>query len=501
MNQRLTSLRLLRLPLFAAILTALFVISLGALQAQTVNTTERVVFEPGENTTSIESEIGGTLVNHYNLYAGAGQELTVTVTSPGNNVYLSVYTPSGVALVRAQTGAKSYQGVLTETGDYNLRVSTTPGGPLTDYTLNVGVSGTPLPTPLPSPTPLPTSTPLPTPTPPPGATQRINFATGATNATVTGRIDGVEVDTFLVNARAGQFMQTWVTSPTNDLFLTVVSPSGSPLARAQAGAKSFSGTLPENGDYRLSVSSPSGTAHSNYSLFVSITGSTSGGGGSTTQRISFAAGATSATVTGRIDGTEIDNFLLNARAGQVMQVSVSSAANDLFLSVTSPGGTPLVRAESGAQSFNGTLPENGDYRLTVLSTSGTAHSNYTLFVSVTGSGSSPAPTPTQASSTTQRINFAPGATSASVTGSVDGGSTRTYLVNAQEGQRMQIAVTSSANNVYLTVTTPSGATMISAELGQTSLDRFLPESGDYRITASTQPGTALTNFTLYVTII
>lgn len=495
MNQRL---KRLRLPMFVVLLVALFAIGMGTLQAQTINTTERIAFEPGENTTSIDSEIGGTLVNHYFLYAGVGQELTVTVTSPGNNVYLSVFTPSGVPLVRAQTGAKSYQGILTETGDYNLRVSTTPGGPWTDYTLDVGVSGTPLPTPLPSPTPLPTSTPLP---PPPGATLRINFAPGATNATRTGRIDGNEIDTWIVNARAGQFMQTWVTTPNNDLFLTVVSPSGSPLARAQAGAKSFSGTLPENGDYRLSVSSPSGTAHSNYSLFVSITGSTSGGGGTgTTQRITFAAGATSATVTGRIDLTEIDNFLLNARAGQLMQVTVSSPANDVYLTVVSPSGSPLARAQAGAQSFNGTLPENGDYRLSVSSPSGTARSNYTLFVSVTGSGTTP-PTAPPPSNTVQRITFAPGTTSASVAGTVDGGTTRTYLVGAQAGQRMQIAIASSAGNVYLTVTTPSGATMISAEFGETSLDRFLPENGDYRITASTLPGTATTSFTLYVSII
>jgi hypothetical protein len=336
------------------------------------------------------------------------------------------------------------------------------------------VTGTPLPTPLPTDT-----------------TQRIQFAPGAISAVVSGRIDGFQIRNYLLRALAGQTMIASVASPAGDAYLTVVSPGGSPLARAQAGAQSFNGALPETGDYRLSVLSPSGTAHTNFVLSVTVTGSTSGGS-STTQRITFAAGATGTTVSGRIDGAQIRNYLLNARAGQTMTVTVTSPAGGAFLTVVSPGGSPLARAQAGAQAFSGVLPESGDYRLSVLHPSGTANTDFVLTVSVTGA--------TSGSTTPQRITFAAGATSAILNGQADGGTAKAYVLNARAGQRMQINLATTGNPVYLTVVSPSGNALVNATLGETSLDRFLPENGDYRITVSVLPGVPLTNFTMSVSV-
>ncbi|MEP7292158.1 MAG: hypothetical protein ABI835_10255 [Chloroflexota bacterium] len=442
--------------------------------AQIVNKTERITFVAGATSATVDDSIGGVLVNHYLLTASAGQFMQVTVTSPGNNVYLSVYSPSGIALARAQTGAQSYSSELFETGDYNFRVSTFPGGAWSTYTLNVSVTGTPLPTP----------------TPPIETTQRINFVPGGTSATINGRIDGFEFDNYLLNARAGQYMQAWVTSPANDAYLTVVSPLGSPLARAQAGAQSFSGTLPENGDYQITVSSPSGTAHSNYTLYVAVTGGSTGG--TSPVRINFAAGAVSATVSGQVNGTTTRSYLLNARAGQRMQIVLYWTGSPVYVTLVSPLGSPLARAEAGAQGFDGTLPENGDYRITVSAPAGTPLTNFTMTVTVTGApsgGTSPV-----------RINFAAGATSATVNGQVDGGTARNYVLGARAGQRMIVSVATASNPVYLTVVSPGGTTLVSAIFGETTLDRFLPETGDYAVQVSTLPGTPLTNFTLSVSI-
>jgi hypothetical protein len=173
---------------------------------------------------------------------------------------------------------------------------------------------------------------------------------------------------------------------------------------------------------------------------------------------------------------------------------VTSPTGGAYLTVVSPGGSPLARAQAGAQSFSGTLPESGDYRLSVSHPSGTANTDFVLSVSVTGATSGGTTTP-------QRINFAAGTTSALVNGQTDGGTARAYLLNARGGQRIQIFLTSSSNPVYLTVLSPGGATLASATMGEQSLDRFLPENGDYRITVSTLPGTALTNFTLSVSVV
>ena len=48
-------------------------------------------------------------------------------------------------------------------------------------------------------------------------------------------------------------MQVSLASPSGTAYLNVIAPDGSPLARAQAGAQGFSGSLPVSGDYQLQV--------------------------------------------------------------------------------------------------------------------------------------------------------------------------------------------------------------------------------------------------------
>ena len=66
----------------------------------------------------------------------------------------------------------------------------------------------------------------------------------------------------------------------------------------------------------------------------------------TTERISYATGASTVQVFDQVDGNSVDTYLLNASAGQQMAVSVGSPANNVYLTVVSPGGSPLARAHS-----------------------------------------------------------------------------------------------------------------------------------------------------------
>ena len=84
-------------------------------------------------------------------------------------------------------------------------------------------------------------------------------------------VDGNTYVGYVLNARAGQHMQINVASPAGNVYLTLVSPGGSPLARAQAGAQSFNDTLPESGDYTVQLSAPSGTSLTTYLLTIAIT--------------------------------------------------------------------------------------------------------------------------------------------------------------------------------------------------------------------------------------
>ena len=307
--------------------------------------------------------MSNSAVDTYLLEASAGQYMQVSLASPTGQAYLNVIAPGGSPLARAQAGAQAFSGTLPASGDYQLQVTTLGSGStiVTAYTLTVAVTGSPSSG---------------------GTAQRISFPSGATGTTVSGQLDAPNMLNYLLEASAGQYMQVSVTSPAGSAYLTVVSPSGSPLARAQAGAQAFNGTLPESGDYRLTVSSPDGTAHTAFTLSVSVTGSASSGG--TTQRIHFPAGGTGTSVSGNVGGSAVDTYLLEASAGQHMQVSLASPAGTAYLNVVAPDGSPLARAQAGAQGFSGNLPTSGDYQLQVMTLGGAPATSYTLTVSVTG---------------------------------------------------------------------------------------------------------------------
>jgi hypothetical protein len=86
-----------------------------------------------------------------------------------------------------------------------------------------------------------------------------------------------------------------------------------------------------------------------------------------TQRVSFPPGAESATYTGVIRGREIVDYLVNARAGQVANISMATSNTSAYFNILAPGQAEtafFVGSVSGNQ-FEGRLPATGDYRIRV----------------------------------------------------------------------------------------------------------------------------------------
>lgn len=460
---------------------------------QITSVSERIRFAAGATSAQVSGQIDGTSFHTYFVEARAGQRMQARVSSPFGNVYLTVVSPSGSPLARAQAGAQSFDGILPETGDYVLQVTAPVGTPATTYVLNISITGG-----------IPTSTPIPPPTP---TVQRIRFAAGTTWTQLAGRLDAPNMVNYVLEARAGQQALFFVTSPGNNAYLTVVSPTGQPLARAQAGAQSFNGTLPETGDYRLTVSSPDGTAHTDYALYVSVTGGvTPSATPQTGTRIQFAPGATGTTVTGNISSGGLAGYLLSAGAGQHLRISLTSPGNNVYLSVIAPSGAILANASLGERSLDHILSESGDYVVQASTLPGTPDTNFALLVSIVGGQPAPTSVPTgqpatvQPPPSAQRISFAPGSNSAQVSGQVGGYTVITYLLEALAGQNMQVSVSSPTNNVFLSVLTPSGAFLAQATVGAKSFTGALPQSGDYTFRVSTSPGAATTTYTLNVTV-
>ncbi len=329
---------------------------------------ERLGYAPNTSTMTVTGQTSGTWLDSFLLNAQAGQQGQITVTSPANNVFLTLVSPSGSPLARAQNGTQSFIQVLNESGDYNVQVSAPAGTAQTTYTLTVTVTGQGSGSAQGAGCP--------------GVNQQIQFAAGATSAQVSGQINTNCFNTYKLHVQAGQSMQLGVTSPASNVYLTLVSPGGSPLARAQNGAQGFNGNVPEDGTYVVEISTPAGTPTTSYTVTVAIAPVAQSAPG--TQRIQFAAGAVSAQVSGQVSGTVSRNYVLNARAGQHMQLALSWAGSPVYLTLVSPGGSPLARAQAGAQGFDGTLPENGDYSISISAPIGTPTTSFALVVTVTG---------------------------------------------------------------------------------------------------------------------
>jgi hypothetical protein len=116
-----------------------------------------------------------------------------------------------------------------------------------------------------------------------------------------------------------------------------------------------------------------------------------------TRPISFAKGASSATVKGTIQGDQTIDYKLRARAGQTMRVKLVTRHGANYFNVLPPGSNDVaifVGATDGNE-WTGTLPSDGEYTVRVYLMRSAARRNesspYTLTVGVTGSAGAAAP--------------------------------------------------------------------------------------------------------------
>lgn len=97
------------------------------------------------------------------------------------------------------------------------------------------------------------------------ASRRVQFKRGASSATVQGTVTISLPDTYLVGARAGQVMTVQLTAPRKSVNFLVSSPISTSLIADNT--RSWTGTLPETGDYTIIIQADS---RSTYSLTITI---------------------------------------------------------------------------------------------------------------------------------------------------------------------------------------------------------------------------------------
>lgn len=209
----------------------------------------------------------------------------------------------------------------------------------------------------------------------------IEFAPGSTTASIDNFIDPSGIDRYTFDASAGQPATVNISSQTGQVLLTLVAPDGTPLVRSQSGRTSWSGNLPMDGTYTVdAVNQYSGAQ---YSVNLNIQPVSGGGGAQINNQgaIQFAPGRIYTSVNGYLNPKNTDRYTFDASAGQSVNLRINSPRGQVMLTLIDPNGNPLVRYQSGANSWSGTLPAGGTYQVDVLNQSGA--SSYNLGLRIT----------------------------------------------------------------------------------------------------------------------
>jgi hypothetical protein len=80
------------------------------------------------------------------------------------------------------------------------------------------------------------------------------------------------------------------------------------------------------------------------------------------ETVHFKAGATGATIKGKITGDETVDYVVNARQGQSMVVMLDASNASAYFNVMPPGSdTAIFIGSTSGNRYEGTLPASGDY--------------------------------------------------------------------------------------------------------------------------------------------
>ena len=114
-----------------------------------------------------------------------------------------------------------------------------------------------------------------------------------------------------------------------------------------------------------------------------------------TERVQFAAGASSAVIKGQLKGDETIDYQVRAAAGQTLTVSLKKSNGQNYFNVNPPESEMAWYVGDSGIDFKGVMPADGDYTVRVYLMRPAARRNesstYTLTIGVTGKALAPLP--------------------------------------------------------------------------------------------------------------
>jgi hypothetical protein len=85
------------------------------------------------------------------------------------------------------------------------------------------------------------------------------------------------------------------------------------------------------------------------------------------EQVGFDPGTSGTTLTRTMEAGGAFEFLLRAREGQFLRVSVTPQEGEMYYTIRYPDGSLLLEGTDASEEYNGQLPQSGDYMVEVVS--------------------------------------------------------------------------------------------------------------------------------------
>ena len=400
----------------------------------------RIQFASGTTSETLNGHLGPDEVDRYALRALAGQIMRVRVTSPEESVRLRVEAPSGAPIEGRAEGETFWRGPLPATQDYVIQVSSDRAA---DYELIVIVYAP------------------------------IVLEPGETSAARSGHLDAHETDHYALRAQEEQILDVVVDAP-HQVGLTIVGADGVPLKRYVDEEMSWRGELPATQDYFIELNALEATT---YTLTVALPPVSSG--------VSIEV----LSPNGAEEWHEGSTHDIVWRSSGVEEVDVEVAS----------GGKPLglvARAvDASADRYRWEIPVG------LVSDFGVASSD-AMRVRVYSSDHPGLYDENDDTFTVScpRISFEPGATSQSITGTLDADDDRfRYVAGATVGQTMELRISPARIGIDVRGAQDGSTWELPAEESSLTI-ASLPETQDYFVTLKNTTGSEAVDYTLELAI-
>lgn len=330
----------------------------------------------------------------------------------------------------------------------------------------------------------------------PDNAMRVQFDLGEMSKVLSDTLTAGEVDTFVLRANGSEPLLIDLVSEERTLQFSMYGlEDGIPLIHDSAGLTSWAGQLPRAQAYVLHVTAegePNSDTEANTAVKNRLAKLTSQSDIpyqihiSQPQRITFAPGQNTATVSESLADGQILPYVVNVAQGQWLQVSVNSPNQTAVPSVQ--GMTDGIPYQDGLAIGNafwfGQATMSQDFLLRILPSDGATEFTLTVSVSDQRPTEQPDPSfqPQSLPSVPTFINLAPSNTATNLPGQIAANSIATYALRGVAGQGLAMNVTAPTNSVFLSIYgATDGLPLASAANGVQSWMGILPTTQDYII--------------------